>query len=138
MCALRYLDSILPSETDEKKACATIIGAARFITWQSVALVESGLANASKNNTEETHRHGVGMAHVVGMTRAGQQCYTYNGLFDLAKCEGEPPRIRRQKGCSNMINLLDVIRSFKTVTVPAVKNVQGKAVKGSGMWIANI
>ena len=124
-----------PDEADKNKsyhACATISGAVRSITAQSIALIESSPTNASKMNTKENHRH------VVGMARAGQQYYIYSSMFDPAKHGGEPPRIRTQHGCSNLINLLDLIRSPKTITVSAVKNTRGKAVKGCGKTIANI
>ncbi len=104
----------------------------RSITAQSVAFIESNFNSASKDNAGEAYWH------CVGVARAGQQYYIYNSIFDPAKCEGEPPRIRTQRGCMNLINLLDMIRSPKTITVPAVKNAQGKAVKGCGKSIANV
>ena len=128
----RYFDSGEADEHRSYQACATINGAVRSITANSVALIESGLARAVKHNTDEEHRH------VVGMARTGQQYYIYSSIFDPRKCEGEPPRIRSQHGCINLINLLDTIRTPTTVTVPAVKNTQGKAVKGCGKTISNV
>nr|AUW31025.1 hypothetical protein [Cladonia uncialis subsp. uncialis] len=132
----RYLDSIPPNEIDEiegYKACTTISGAVRCITKQSAALVESNYNNAAQDNAGEAYWHAVGLARVE------QQYYIYNSTFDPAKYKDEaPPRIRTLHGCSNIVNLLDVIRSPKTVSIPAVKNAQGKAVKGLGKTIANV
>lgn len=132
----RYIDSIPLSNADEiesYKACATISSAVRSITAQSAALVESNYNNAPQDSAGEVNWHAVGLARVE------QQYYIYSSTFDPAKYKDEaPPRIRTQHGCSNIVILLDVIRRPKTVPVPAVKNAQGKAVKGLGKTIANV
>ena len=135
---LRYIDSIPQSHTNEiesYKACATISSAARSITARSAGLIESNYNNASSDHAGEAHWHAVGLARVE------QQYYIYSSTFDPGNHQDEdeaPPRIRAQHGCSSVINLLDLIRSPKTVLVPAVKNAQGKSVKGLGMTVANV
>lgn len=116
----RYIDSIPLSDADEfegYKADSTISRAARFITAQSAALLESNYNSAPEDNAGEASWHAVGLARVE------QQYYIYSSSFDPARYKDEaPPRIRAQYGCSNVVNLLDVIRRPKTVPVPAVKN----------------
>ena len=79
---------------------------------------------ASLANAGEVNRHAVGLARVE------QQYYIYSSTFDPGEYQDDAaPRIKTQHGCSNVVNLLDVIRSSKAVSVPAVKSVQGKAAK---------
>ena len=128
--ASRHIDSIPLSDAEEVesyKACATVSSAAREITSPSAGLVESNYHNASLDNAGEVNWHAVGLARVE------QQYYIYSSTFNPEDYQDDAaPRIRTQHGCSNVVNLLDVIRSPKAVSVSAVKNAQGKAIKGLG------
>lgn len=64
----------------------------------------------------------VSMGRHVGLARVEQQYYIYSSTFDPAKYKDEASRrIRIQHGCSNVVDLLNVVQSSKLVPVLVVK-----------------